>query len=292
MNAVKNLRPPSAYYGGKFGTIGGQIADFINDVPHKIYMELFGGMAGVLLLKKPSLIEVYNDLDSRIVNLFKDKRKCKELERRLKLTPFSREEYNLSHQLLKQTDIEDVELARATIVALSFSIQPSLRHNGFKNGGKKYETSIARQFRRRIDNLSSLTERFSNVIIENCPAEKLLVIFDDPDTLVYLDPPYIRSTRNKSSKNQLTKNDYAFEMDDDYHKVLLLVAKGVKSKVIISGYDHPLYNDLLSDWHRTEIEVTSAIAGSQMNAGDVNMKRMEVLWSNFRLNPQIKMDFR
>lgn len=292
MNAVKNLRPPAPYFGGKFGTIGHTIADLINLTPHKCYVEPFGGMAGVLFLKNPSTIEVYNDLDGRLVNLFRvlrNKKKATELKRQLKLTPFSREEYLACQKVIKAPLADDIEWARSTIVCLSMSIQPSLRHNGFKNGGVKYETSVARQFQKRVNDFPQITERFAEVIIEMTFAERLMTRFDSPETLIYLDPPYVKSTRNKGTNYQ-GRNDYSCEMEDDYHQVLLVVCLQLKSKIIISGYDHPIYNDLLNSWHRLEIEVTSAIAGSQTNPGDINMKRTEIIWSNFRLHPQLKLE--
>lgn len=76
---------------------------------HKIYVEPFGGAAGVLLNKAPSPLEVYNDLNSDLVNFFRvlrDKEKAAELIRRLKLTPYAREEYCSFYPMPEGDDIE------------------------------------------------------------------------------------------------------------------------------------------------------------------------------------------
>jgi len=60
-------RPLLRYFGGKF-----RIAHWIisNFPEHRIYIEPYGGGAGVLLQKEKSFSEIYNDLDDEIVNLF------------------------------------------------------------------------------------------------------------------------------------------------------------------------------------------------------------------------------
>lgn len=292
--STKLLKPIAPYFGGKYGTIGADIASYIDNIPHKIYVEPFGGMAGVLFLKRPSLIEVYNDLDYRLYNIFKvlrDPKKAKELKRLLKLTPFSREEFLECVRRIKLKPENDVEFARNAIVALAQSVKPSFKEGGFRIGGKNYDTSVARQFKNRTDIIDAITDRLRDIIIENSPAEKLILRYNSEETLIYMDPPYMPDTRNKSKTNKTKHNDYGIEMDVIEHELLLLTSKHMKSKVIISGYDNPLYNEMLSSWCRTEIESTSHMAGSRLEPGDITMKRTEVLWSNFLLNSQTKLEF-
>jgi DNA adenine methylase len=90
MSKPNVTRPVIRYYGGKW-----KLADWvISHFPkHRCYVEAFGGAASVLMKKKPSRVEVYNDLSDEVVNLFqvlRDPGTAKELRRRLSLTPFSR----------------------------------------------------------------------------------------------------------------------------------------------------------------------------------------------------------
>lgn len=86
-------RPVLRYHGGKF-RLREWVINFFP--PHDVYVEPFGGAASVLLAKYPSRIEVYNDLSSDVVNLFRVLREpctANRLRELLELTPFSREEF-------------------------------------------------------------------------------------------------------------------------------------------------------------------------------------------------------
>ena len=57
-----------SYPGGKFF----QLPILLQHMPpHDIYVEVFGGAASLLFAKPPARIEVYNDIWSDIVNLFR-----------------------------------------------------------------------------------------------------------------------------------------------------------------------------------------------------------------------------
>jgi DNA adenine methylase len=67
-SALRVTRPVLRYYGGKF-----RLADWIISMfpAHRFFVEPFGGAANVLMAKPRSFGEIYNDLDSEVVNVFK-----------------------------------------------------------------------------------------------------------------------------------------------------------------------------------------------------------------------------
>lgn len=120
--------------------------------------------------------------------------------------------------------------------------------------------------------IAEVCERLKEAQIENIDAIKLIRRYNDENTLIYCDPPYLQSLRKK--------NIYAHETADEYHFELLKVLKESKSKIVISGYDNPMYNRLLVDWDTDEI-VTTAQMG---------LKRTEKIWLNFSQSKQIKFN--
>src|SRR6185369_14246291 len=94
---LKITRPLIRYHGGKFRLAPWLVSHF---PPHRVYLELYCGGGSVLLRKPKVEVEIINDLDSEIINVFqvlRDKSSALELERLLRLTPFARGEFDLAY---------------------------------------------------------------------------------------------------------------------------------------------------------------------------------------------------
>jgi DNA adenine methylase len=262
------------YYGGKANTVGKCISASLP--PHRIYVEPCGGMAGVLMQKPRSFVEVYNDIDKNIVNLFKvvrDKRRSKELIRRLRLTPYSRDEFNESYRTYRQ-ESDLIERARKVYVLLSMGFAGSLGNKSWSFGGTKYESSVARTFVNSLKNIEAVCERLREVIIESKDLLKVCKQWDSLDTLIYLDPPYLPETR-------ITTDDYDHEMSiDDHMRILDWCVNEAKGMIIISGYYSQLYADLLESngWIRVDIQTYCKI--SRSNGKGFESARTECIWYN------------
>src|SRR5882672_6697622 len=125
-------RPALRWHGGKW-----KLAPWIisHIPPHRIYVEPFGGAASVLLRKPRAYAEVYNDLDDWAVNLFlvlRDPEMSTQLTEQLRLTPFSRTEFECDREL-GEAHGDRVELARRLVVR-SFMGFGSNAHNGRSTG--------------------------------------------------------------------------------------------------------------------------------------------------------------
>ena len=95
MKRKGRLSPPLRWYGGKYYHAP-KIVALISKLPHKTYVEPYGGAAAVLLTKTPSPVEVWNDIDGRLANFFavlRDPARRESLLETLALTPYSRGEF-------------------------------------------------------------------------------------------------------------------------------------------------------------------------------------------------------
>lgn len=256
-------RPVLRYHGGKY-----RIADWVvSHFPaHRAYVEPFGGVASVLMAKPAAFVEVYNDLDDGVVNLFRILRnpiQAEDLRRRVELTPFSRAEFEFCWQVSE----DPIEEARRMIVRSFQAIgnKDRLKRHGWRTRTAKSLRSPCVAWNGWPESIPDFTLRLRDTIIENLPWQRVVDVYDDPDTLLYLDPPYVLSTRTKSLQKV-----YAHEMDDAGHLELVNRLLTAESMVVLSGYDHPLYNEALRGWVRREKK-----ARAQTNA-----PRLEVLWLN------------
>jgi DNA adenine methylase len=228
---------------------------------HSTYLEPYFGSGAVFFNKRPSKIETINDLDEQVVNLFRVIRDTPDdLARVISFTPLSRREYYDSYE---QTGgaLEDARrfLVRCwQAIGGKTSDRTGWRSLILSNGPK-----MTREWDRLPEKILIAAARLKQAQIENQPALKLIDRYDRPDVLIYADPPYILSTR--------TKRHYAHEMKLPDHIELIDRLRTFRGAVLLSGYHHPLYDQLVSDGWKMEEFQASAEAGA---------KRTEVLWIN------------
>ncbi len=265
---MSKQRPALRYHGGKWLLAPWIISHF---PPHRVYVEAFAGGASVLLRKRRSYAEVYNDRWSTVVDVFRvlrDPFLASELERLLRLTPFARDEFESSEQ---DEALPMVERARRTILR-SFAGFGSASTNGanatgFRANSNRSGTTPAHDWANYPSHIAALSERMSGVTIENRDAAECIRQHDGPDTLHYVDPPYPHSTRNMERGNAA----YAHEMTDDDHRQLAETLNRCTGMVVISGYPCDLYDlELFKNWNRTALDTFA----------DGARPRKEVLWMN------------
>lgn len=234
------------YPGSKWGMADWIISHFPVGYEKLVYLEPFAGSGAVFFNKRPGAVETINDLDGDIVNLFRVLRdNPEELKRALSLTPYSREEYDLSFEPCE----DPLERARRYMVRTTQAIGAKMggkcgwrNHKSMKIGG------TACKWAGITDTIDAATARLRGdtthlVQIEQMDALRLIDRYNNPDVLMYLDPPYVRSTRRSGKL-------YRHEMDDGDQQRLLDIIVCSKAKIVLSGYQSDMYDDALRGWYK------------------------------------------
>lgn len=254
------------YHGGKWRLAPWVMSHFPK---HRTYCEPFGGAGSILIRKPRSAVEVYNDLDRDLVNVFRvlrDPAAAAELRRLLELTPYARAEFDLAHE---PTD-DAIERARRVIVLafMGHGGTGTRRHRtGLRPAIGKRDTMPSHAWAGWPSQIPTFVERLAGVVIEECDAFGLIAKYDAPDVLFYVDPPYPITTRTSLRNGH--KQHYRHELTDDDHRRLGAMQHGAEAKVVVSGYSCRLYDEeLYADWERHEKRAHA----------DGGVVRTEVVW--------------
>lgn len=273
------VKSPFGHFGAKT-RIAKQIIE--NIPPHNAWVEAFCGSAAITLAKKPAPIEIINDIDDQITNLFEQLRSNhNKLCEQIRLTPYSRAEYQKA--LLNQINISPLEKARRFLVATMMTINSTYANKS----GFSVSHSYARNNKEaRVNRWFNLSERLEKVVdrlrcarIENRDAKDILLTFQyRPATLVYLDPPYFVK---RGHKYFIDANDQGF------HEELLKICIKSKCMILISGYENELYDEMLTEergWSKSTINAfTKGTNGKTFS-------RTEVLWKNERCAKALRLN--
>jgi len=283
------LRAPVQWYGGK----GNMIAKLMRHVPlgGRPYCEPYMGAASLFFARPPAPVEVLNDLDGDLVNLFRclqDKETFAELKHRLLYTLYSRAEFARAIEILYDPSVTDPVLrAWAFFVALNQGFsgkKPSSigdwRRTFTTGRGCAYTTN---EWMMRLSMLDDWHLRLLCVQIDCRDALEVIRYWDNPEAVFYVDPPYYPDTR-------ADQDAYSVEADHEHHVRLVETLLQCQGAVVLSGYDHPVYAPLAeAGWTVTRYATachavghirTSKLLGA--GAARALAPRTEVVWANPR----------
>lgn len=265
------IKPIAKYPGAKW-----LLADWIISCfpPTPFYVEPYCGSAAVWFSLWAAGLEwpryaVLNDLEGEIGNLFRVMRD--DLDRLchiVALTPWSRAEYLTVRDTDRPAD-EPTERARRYLVQLwqghgaatGGRSTVSWRHQGVK--GMRANVWTWKGWNDLPERLAFAAQALKCAEIETRPALNVIAEYQAPDVLLYVDPPYVGSTRNGTL--------YRYEQRDEAsHTALLDVLELHPGPVVLSGYHCELYDTRLAHWRAVEREAL-------VEKGNI---RTEVLWLN------------
>ena len=260
--------PPLVYFGGKT-TLAGRIAALLP--VHGHYVEPFAGSLAVLLAKPVSRMETVNDLDGEVMGFWRVLRERPgELARVCALTPHSRAEWEAAAD---RGGVGELEAARRWWVRLTQARAGRLVGTGWRHyvDPGVSGTALPGYLDGYVARMATAARRLHHVSLECRPALELIDRYGaHPGCLLYVDPPYLGSTRTSGDRC------YRHELSTDAeHRDLAAALHRCRAAVVVSGYPSALY-DL--DRYRGRHRLTLTAGTGQGPRGGSN--RTEVLWSN------------
>lgn len=284
---------PFRWYGGKFSHLD-WLLPLLPEC--ETFVEPFGGSGAVLINRDPSNCEVYNDLDVEVTTFLRvlrgdnlheesnpdicDETQPARLLRNIALSPFSRAEL-ASAAAIQESDIELPPIERAR----RFFVRAGQTRSGLaqeasagrwaycKGTSRRTMSGAVSRWHGRLAHLYNVSERLGDVEIQNRDAIEVIKEYgNDPDTLIYCDPPYPHATRGDT-------NSYGFELDEQKHRELAALLNECEAKVALSSYRSDLYAELYDEndhWCRFDTE--------EKTMHTTKDTRVESLWMNYEPN--------
>lgn len=199
------------------------------------YIEVFGGAGWVLFAEERKVeLEVYNDVNSNLVNLYRIiKYHPEALQKELQYILMSRE---LFFDAAEQCDVRgmtDIQRAARFFITIRESYGNTLKTFG----------CISRDMSAMVEYLTKVSKRLNRVVIENQDFARILKTYDRPGTLFYLDPPYYDAEKYYPDR---------FQPED--HERLRDSLEKIQGKFLLSYNDCPEIRKLYAGYRIEAVE--------------------------------------
>jgi DNA adenine methylase len=254
------------------------------------YCEPYMGAASLFWARPPAPVEVLNDLDGELVNLFRclrDPGHFTELRHRLLYTLYARGEFTRALEILQTlTETDPVRRAWAFFVSKNQGFSGKAETVG--DWGRTFVSAngcahTTNSWIKRLSMLEAWHRRLLVVQIDNRDALEVIRYWDNPEAVFYVDPPYHPDTQH-------LRSDYAQEPDHEHHQQLVETLLACRGAVVLSGYEHAVYAPLVeAGWvvtsYKTACMAAGRVRGSPLRgagAARAGVPRTEVIWANPR----------
>ncbi|EEO27624.1 DNA adenine methylase [Oxalobacter paraformigenes] len=229
---------------------------------HLCYVEVFAGGAALYFLRdQQAEVEVINDINGELVNLYRVvKNHIEEFLRQFKYALSSRQIF----EWLKMTPSETLtDIQRA---ARFFYLQQHAF--GGKVGNQTFGTAATRpaiNLMRIEEHLSEAHLRLAGTYIEHLDWAKCISKYDRPHTLFYCDPPYWDT------------EGYGVDFGLEQYHAIADTLKTIQGKAILSLNDHPRMLEIFKDFRLETVQINYTVGGS----GKKSVKRNELIIYNW-----------
>lgn len=250
-------RPIIPWIGGKRRLAPTVLSKFPS---HTCYVEAFAGAAAIFFAKEPSDVEVLNDVNGDLVNLYRVvKHHLEEFIRQFKWALSSRQVYEWE-KAADPAALTDIQRAAR------FYYLQKLAFGG-KVDGQVFGTATTSGPRLNLlrieEDLSQAHLRLQSAYIEHLSWERVVEKYDRPHTLFYLDPPYWQT------------EGYGVDFGFEHYERMAELARTIDGAMLISINDHPDIRRVFAGLHMEGLGIKYTVGGGS----GTNAKEL-LLWND------------
>ena len=216
---------------------------------HSCYVEPFAGGAALFFLRPvPAEVEVLNDVNGDLINLYRVVQcHLEEFVRQFKWALSSRQVFKWL-QMTRPETLTDIQRA-----ARFYYLQQSAF--GGRVDGQSYGTATTQppglNLLRIEEALSAAHLRLSNTYIEHLSWQECIKRYDREHTLFYMDPPYWQT------------EGYGVPFGYEQYEEMAVVIGAIKGKAIISLNDHPDIRRAFAGFHFETTDIKYTVGGGK-----------------------------
>ena len=216
---------------------------------HDCYVEVFCGGAALYFLRQvPAPVEVINDINGDLVNLYRVvQHHLEEFVRQFKWAISSRQVFKWQ-QMTNPETLTDIQRAARFYY---------LQHHAFggKVDGQNYGTATTApmvNLLRIEESLSAAHLRLASTNVENLPWQECVQRYDRQHTLFYLDPPYWQT------------EGYGVPFGFENYVEMAALMRSCKGKMMVSINDHPDIRQAFDGHHMLGLDIKYSVANAQV----------------------------
>lgn len=214
---------------------------------HTCYVEAFAGAGALFFAKDPVKVEVLNDIDGEIVNLYRVvQRHLLEFCRQFEWALHARELHKWAYDTPPET-LTDIQRAARFYYLLKcgFGAQIGPSFGTSKTAPPKLNLI------RMQEELSASHLRLHRTTIERLDWRSVVEKYDGPGTLLYFDPPYWGTT------------GYGHEFTESDYKDLAGAMRAMKGKAVLSINDCREVREVFKGLARRRVPITYMVGGAK-----------------------------
>lgn len=215
---------------------------------HTCYVEAFAGAAALFFNKEPSKVEVLNDINGDLVNLYRVvKHHLDEFTRQFRWALVSREMFKWLQATPPET-LTDIHRAARFYYLQRLAFGARVTSQTF---GTSTTSRVRINLLRFEEDLSEAHLRLAGTTIERLPWQECIARYDRPHTLFYLDPPYWGT------------EGYGVEFGLEQYDQMSEALRTMKGKAIVSVNDIPEMRKAFGGLTTKRVTLTYTVGGGK-----------------------------